>query len=231
MPISWGPAAMTEPDSGAATPAPGRAARSRTSFAAVVLAGLAGAALTAVAGQKVWWEADKRPGELVARAVDLRADAPLAGALGLVILAGWGVVLVTRTTGRRIAFGLIAVANLGTLAVVALAPRQLPDQIADQLGVASAPSSGPTGWLIAAGVGAAVGLAVVVVGWRQLADWPSLSSRYDRPTGEAAAVVAADPASADQLTLWRALDAGIDPTATDPGAAQPGDGERPASSL
>jgi hypothetical protein len=185
--------------------------RGRSGFAPVVLLGLASAGLSAVSSAKNWYAAhldlSQHPG---VRADDARADMPLALALALVLLAAWGVVLVSRTRGRRIVLVLGALAAGGVLACAVAAAATLPGQIRDQLGPDGVGvSSGPTGWYVVAWIGALSALACVVVGWVLAPRWPSMSSRYDAPAGDAA------PATYDveePMTLWKAMDAGVDPT-------------------
>jgi hypothetical protein len=60
---------------------------------------LVGSGLCALAGAKPWAAPDGRPGSALVYATG--GHVPLAGALGLVALATWGVVLVTRGRIRR----------------------------------------------------------------------------------------------------------------------------------
>jgi hypothetical protein len=186
-------------------------ARGRSWFAPIVLGGLASAGLSAVAAAKSWYAAHldlvQHPG---VRAADARADMPLALALALVLLASWGVVLVSRTTGRRIVLVLGALAAAGVLACAVAAANTLPGQIRDQLGPDGVGvGSGPTGWYVVAWISTVLALACVGVGWRFAPRWPSMSSRYDAPAGASA------PTTYDveePMTLWKAMDAGVDPT-------------------
>ena len=71
----------------------------RRLFVPAVLAGLAGSGLAALSGGKPWAAPDGRAGSTL---VDHSGGhVPLAGALGLVALACWGVLLVTRGRVRR----------------------------------------------------------------------------------------------------------------------------------
>lgn len=201
-----------------ALPESSAGAKRPSRFAPVVLTGLASAAVTAVASSKSWFEAaidlKQLPG---VRELDTRADMPLALALSLVVLAAWGVVLVSRTTGRRIVLALAGLAGAGIVACVITAPLTLPDQVREQLGSdGDGITVSPTGWYVVAAVAATIGLACVVVGWVLAPRWPTMSSRYDAPTGGTAA--GSRTAPQDDTDLWKALDAGVDPT--DPAATE-----------
>lgn len=183
----------------------------RSAFVPVVLAGLLAAALTSVASAKPWFTAavDYRlmPGVPDAES---RADMPLALALSLLVLAGWGALLVSRGRIRR-AFATVAVAAaLGVLGCVVAAPFTLPDDIRSRLLAGSDDVAiSATGWFVAAAVGGVAAAAALVVAWLRLPRWPTMSSRYDAPT----AASAAGAEASTPTDLWKALDEGRDPTA------------------
>jgi MFS family permease len=189
--------------------------RRRTGFAAVVLAGLGTAALTAVSSGKPWFRADVDYRLVTGvRDADRTADMPLAMALSLVVLAGWGAVLVTRGRVRRAMAAVALLAGLGVVACVVVAPFTLPDQVRENLLPGSDDVSvSPTGWFIAAAIGAVLAVVVLAVAWLRSPAWPTMSSRYDAPATRAAA-----PADTD---LWKALDEGQDPTDPSRGSAPP----------
>jgi hypothetical protein len=180
--------------------------QSRAGFAPVVLAGLATAALTSVASGKAWYLASVdyklMPG---VRDPDKAADMPLALALSLVVLAGWGALLVSRGRLRRVVAAVALTAAAGVGACVVAAPITLPDRVRDQLPDGSADVSvSPTGWFLVAAVASVLSAAVLVVAWVRSPAWPSMSSRYDAP--------ATRPADPGETDLWKALDEGHDPT-------------------
>ena len=180
----------------------------RSGFGPTVLAGLAGAALASVASGKAWFEADGAllPG---VRDSDRSADMPLALALSLVVLAGWGALLVTRGRARRVMAGLALLAAVGVVACVAVAPFTLPDQVREHLpGGSGDVSVSITPWFVAAAIGAALSVVALAVAWLRSPAWPTMSSRYDAPATRAA--------EAGDTDLWKALDEGHDPT--DPSA-------------
>jgi len=190
----------------------------RRTFGPVVLLGLASAALTAVAAEKPAVDgggSSSGAGSLLTLSFD--GNMPVVTALALVVLACWGVVLVTRGRVRRAVAALGLAAAAGTLVAVALSYRQLDADLREQLaqvGVTNA-QIGHTAWYWTAAAAAlvSVGCAVLAVVWAP--SWPEMGSRYDAP---AAARPAADRDPEDQssLDLWKAIDEGRDPTAPDP---------------
>jgi hypothetical protein len=180
--------------------------RSRT-FGPVVAAGLALAGLTALASTRAWFApASDSAAVVVATADD--AQAPLATALSLVVLATWGVVLVSRGRVRRAVTVLGVVASLGALVVTAWAWWTVPAQLRTDLARLGESDLGadPTAWYALALVAAVLEIATLAAAWRWLPTWPEMGRRYDAPT---AAATPEDPSSLD---LWKAIDEGRDPT-------------------
>ncbi len=104
--------------------------RTRTGFAPVVVLGLAAAGLAAVAGNKPWAVTRARADFVPGGALQQTADRfPLAGAVALLLLATWGVVLVTRRWIRRGVTVLGVVEALGLLACVVLGPPVVREQV------------------------------------------------------------------------------------------------------
>jgi tryptophan-associated transmembrane protein len=140
---------------------------------------------------------------------------PLAAALGLVGLACWGVLLVTRGRVRRVlpvlgvvvAIGLVSTAVVGRSSALDSARSATVDLGRAPTGVHT------TAWWWVALVGAVLALATSALAIREVAAWPEMGSRYDAPAGGSAGE---DPADLDDVDLWRAIDQGRDPT--DPGA-------------
>jgi uncharacterized membrane protein (TIGR02234 family) len=187
-------------------------ARERTGFAPVVVLGLAAAALTSVASAKPWFSAsiDYRlmPG---VRDPDKSADMPLALALSLVVLAGWGAVLVSRGRTRRIVLAIALLASVGVLACLVAAPFTLPDDIRGRLLTGSEDVAiSPTAWFVVTAVAGAISVAALVAAWALLPRWPTMSSRYDAPG--ARADDAGAPEARTGTDLWKAFDEGQDPT-------------------
>ena len=137
---------------------------------------------------------------------------PLATTLALVVLAAWGVVLVTRGRFRRAVAVLGAVASVGVLATVVsgwwLVPQTLRDSAADRAWTRSSSARpGGSGWpwsgrVAQRGRHGAGGLPGARAGPR----WaPATTPR----TGDGTSASAAEPS---HLDLWKSLDHGQDPT-------------------
>lgn len=193
--------------------------RTRTGFGPVVLGGLASAVLAAVAGTSPWVEGTsgqlstetaQDAAVLGAAVADGIGEMPLAGALSLVVLAGWGVVLVTRGRFRRTVMVVAALAAVGLLVTTIWALFTLQDSVADQLRTASGADTASvhlTGWYVAALVAAVGCVVTTLLAVRLVPAWPEMGRRYDAPAGVGAPV---DPEG--NLEIWKALDEGHDPT-------------------
>jgi uncharacterized membrane protein (TIGR02234 family) len=196
--------------------------KARRAFGPVVLLGLAAGALAAVAGNKPWVtgssgdvDADADAGSAMASALSLDAvrESPLAAALALVVLASWGVLLVTRGLFRRVVAAVALVASVGLLVVTVEGAWSVRDKLTDALfdlsGTDTA-STSYTGWYAAALIGA--GLCVVAssaaVVW--VRSWPEMGSRYDAPAG---GDTGESDGPTENIDIWKALDEGRDPTA------------------
>jgi uncharacterized membrane protein (TIGR02234 family) len=189
-------------------------AKERTWFGPVVLAGLATAALGSAASGKAWFSAavdhQLMPG---VPEPDTRADMPLALALSLVVLAGWGAMLVTRGRTRRVVTTIALVAALGVVACVVVAPFTLPDDIRDRLLAGTGDVAiEPTKWYLTAAVTGVLSAASLVAAWVLVPRWPAMSTRYDAPGSRSARAAGAVPKDASDTELWKALDEGHDPT-------------------
>ena len=202
---------MAEPTAG---PVAGRNAR-RT-FGPLVLLGLASGTLTAVAGNHMWVRAEgNRAGQVSSLALSVDSGKmPAATALALVVLACWGVVLVTRRRVRRAVAALGALAALGCVVTVVVGWSSVDDSLRADLasvGVTDVATT-HTGWFWAAAVGSVLSLVAGVLAVRLAPGWPEMGSRYDAPgSGDAAPV--AEPEERSNIDLWKAMDEGRDPTA------------------
>jgi uncharacterized membrane protein (TIGR02234 family) len=175
-----------------------------------VLTGLAGAGVAAFAGGRAWASPDATGG--TAALVDHSGGhVPLAAALGLVALACWGVVLVTRRVVRRAVAVMAAVASAGLVATSTLGRASAVDSARNatvDLGVAGV-GVHTTAWWWVGLLASVVALAGAVLAVRLCPGWPEMGSRYDAP--------ASRPAAEDmsEVDLWRAIDQGHDPTELD----------------
>lgn len=195
-------------------------AEPRQTFGPVLLLGVAGGTLAAVAGTRAWVaEAGSTAPATALTVAEGTGEMPLAGALSLVVLACWGVVLVTRRRVRRGVAVLGLVAALGLLATVVTAFLTLREQTLDALrarpvlsGQDAVTGVAWTGWFWAAAVGTVLSVAATAAAVRLVPHWPEMGERYDAPgAAEAAGGTRTDEAT--NLDLWKALDEGHDPTA------------------
>jgi uncharacterized membrane protein (TIGR02234 family) len=185
----------------------------RRTFVPVVGVGLAAGIFSAVAGGREWLAYD-RPDPRVLDPVIPGGDfgqAPLAQALSLVVLACWGVVLVTRGRVRRVVTVLALLAALGGVVVVVYARFALPDQRLEPLALgASTAGLRWTAWYWVAAVSAVVSVAATTLAVRWVGHWPEMGRRYDAPGGTRGSETTAEEPSS--LDLWKSIDKGRDPT-------------------
>lgn len=196
----------------------------RRTFGPVVLAGLAAAVVAAVAGTKPWVtgesggiESSDGGAMSSVLSLDSVAESPLAAALSLVLLACWGVLLVTRGRVRRAVAVLALVTAVGLTAAAVEAFFNLPDALAASLlevsGVDTV-STSLTAWYPVALVSALASVAATVAAVRVVGSWPEMGTRYDAPAGAQAGRHAADEEPpTENIDIWKALDEGRDPTA------------------
>jgi uncharacterized membrane protein (TIGR02234 family) len=198
--------------------------RRRSTFGPVVLAGLASAGLAAIAGTKPWVSgeaggvrSDDGGAMSSILALDSVAESPLAAALALVVLACWGVLLVTRGRFRRAVAVLALVAALGLVAATVEAFFNLPDALADALLEASGgdtASTSLTAWYPVALLAALACVGTSFAAVRLVRSWPEMGTKYDAPTGAPGADdTATEERPTENIDIWKALDEGRDPTA------------------
>lgn len=211
-------------------------------YAATLGLGAAGAALVLLSVRQGWAHVTTMAvAPLPAGAVSVSGQdlVPVAGALGLVSLAGLAAVVATRRLARRLVGALLTVSGAVTVAMVSVhlttaevlaaahgAALSQAGSVTSGGASGVSPGAAPGGalpgvsaagqvamagfpWRGLAALGALAVLAVgVAVMWRG-AQWPAMSSRYDRaggPPGEQP-LPGTDPAS-----LWESLSRGMDPT-------------------
>ena len=188
---------------------------SPSSFGPVVLLGLVSAGLAAVASAKPWLDTGSSDGssDATMTAVDTGTRYPLASAISLVLLAAWGVLLVTRGRVRRVFAVLATVAAVALVVSVLVAYFTLPDAAGnsfdEQMGRGTG-DSGFTGWFWTAAVCSVVAVVPAVLAVRLVPGWPEMGSRYDAPGTH----IPEDHVVESQRDLWNELDEGRDPTDT-----------------
>jgi uncharacterized membrane protein (TIGR02234 family) len=184
-------------------------------FGSVVAAGVAGAALVAVAGHQPWAHGTAPGARAGLTSAEEAGRAPAATALALVVLACWGVLLVTRGSIRRVAAVLASLAALGIVAAIVVGFGSAPDAVRSayrDLGV-TGPDVSRSGWFWVAAFGALITVLATLAAVRLVPSWPEMGRRYDAPAQGASAERPAEPAAQENLDLWKAIDEGRDPTA------------------
>ncbi len=185
------------------------ATRARTGFGPVVLLGLASAGLAAVAGNKPWAVTRARTDFVPGGALQQTADRfPLAGAVALLLLATWGVLLVTRGVVRRLLAGLGLLVALGMLSLTVLGPPVVRDQVT----TSGADTLHLGGWYWTYLVAAAIAVVATVLAVRLAPRWPEMGTRYDAPAAARTPTEVDAAADASNRDLWKAIDDGHDPT-------------------
>jgi uncharacterized membrane protein (TIGR02234 family) len=178
-------------------------------FGPALALGLLGTGVAALSGSKPWAAPD---GGTTSALVDRTGGhVPLAGALGLVGLACWGVLLVTRGVVRRVVAWLGAVVGVGLVATAVGGRSSALDSARHatvDLGRTPA-GAHTTAWWVVGLVASVVALLGSAFAVRHVRTWPEMGSRYDAPTGPARP---SDPAAMEDLDLWKAIDEGRDPT-------------------
>ena len=192
----------------------------RRTFGPVVLLGLASAGLAAVAGNRAWieWTGEsKSQNSLLTITGDDSATVPLGGALALVLLACWGVLLVTRGRVRRVIAGVGVATSVAMVVTAILGYRSATDGLRDDLAELGADflTTASTGWYWIYLACALVAVATTLAAVRLVPSWPEMGSRYDAPGSTP------PPREETSLDLWRALDHGRDPTLPDDRPSDP----------
>ena len=168
-----------------------------------------GGALAMLAGTQPWWRGQ---GEGVAvKFTGTQVTAGLSQALAIVALAGTLLILGLRGRGRRVLGGVLLLAGIGAALIGGFWMQPRADAVRGQLDHA--------GWLdsfrltatvwpwifVLAGALVAAGGALTVI---TAGSWPSTAGRFQPESGRA------QPATSDEpVELWKAMDAGLDPTA------------------
>ena len=186
----------------------------RSQFGPVVVLGLAAGVGAAVGGNRTWVVPDlpqEQSGAVLGFTATEGASVPLATALALVVLACWGVVLVSRGRVRRAVAALGAVAALATLVTYVAGSFSAAESLRDDLAGLGVDDAGldHTGWFWFGLACAVVSVLATVQAVRRVPRWPEMGSRYDAPGDRSRPEPEEEPSSLD---LWKAIDEGHDPT-------------------
>ena len=181
---------------------------------------VAGGLLGVVAAAQPWWRAT---GDGVAVTFSgSEATAGLSQAIAIVVLAGWVLILVLRAPGRRVVGALLSLAGAGMLLTGVSRPRPSAEAVLSEVREVSLIDQFALGatawpWLYALAGLLVAGAAVLVL--LTASRWPRSVDRFER-TGPGAVTLSPD---ADPADVWRAMDAGVDPTSLDVREATRGD--------
>ncbi len=174
---------------------------------------LAGGALAVVGSAQPWWRA---VGEGIAvRFTGTEVTGGLSQALAVVVLAGTLLSLALRARGRRVLGALLALAGVGLVAVGLVRARPSVEAVRTQVRTVSlADQFALVGTLwpalyLSAGVLVLVGAVTMALSAPR---WASRADRYRRDVEPARSVAADD----DPAEVWKAMDAGLDPTLVSP---------------
>ena len=135
-----------------------------------------------MAANQTWATAEADEGQFAFTTLTDAPQVPLVLTLALVVLASWGVLLVTRGRVRRVVAGLGAVAAIGAL-VAAVAGRwtltdSFEQDFADQ-GATALVDFGAWWWVAVAA--AALSAVTAVLAAVDVGRWPEMGTRYDAP--------------------------------------------------
>ncbi|GAA2105535.1 TIGR02234 family membrane protein [Microlunatus panaciterrae] len=176
---------------------------------AVALGGAAiGGVLALISSSRPWWRAAAEGTGVAFTGSDVSAG--LTQALAVVVLAGVLLALTLRSRGRRVLGVILALIGAGAVVVGLLRLRPSPVDVQTRLREVTLLDQyalTATAWpqvFACAGLLVLVGAVLMVVRsdrWPQRTDWFQRTAVADEP-----------PADQDPAVLWKALDAGIDPT-------------------
>jgi uncharacterized membrane protein (TIGR02234 family) len=171
----------------------------------------AGGALALLASTQPWWRVT---GEgVVVKITGTEATGGLSQALVIVVLAGTLLLLAMHARGRRLVGALLLIVGLGIAFAGELRRQPNPEAVRSQVPQASLVdalnlSATVWPWVYAiSGILITAGAAVTMI---TAGSRPSRSDRFRSRSSQAESDIPEDPAE-----LWKAMDAGIDPTATD----------------
>jgi uncharacterized membrane protein (TIGR02234 family) len=189
----------------------------RRVYAQTLVVGLVSAGAVSVGVSRPWVSATANVTGLpvIHATVDGADLAPLAGALGFVLLASFGAVIATRGWVRRGLGVLVVVAALVVLAA-AVHPGETGTALEQGLS-AKGWSGGPyetstSAWRLLVGLGSLGCLVAGLLVARFGGSWASMGARYDAPGSTAPQAAGSPEAELTETDLWRSIDSGHDPT-------------------
>ncbi|MCE3274978.1 MAG: hypothetical protein K0R13_833 [Propionibacteriaceae bacterium] len=167
-----------------------------------------GSALALLASQQPWWRAT---GEGVVLSVSgTEATGGLSQALAIVALAGTLLMLALQAGGRRMTGGLLLLVGVGIAVVGVLGLQPSADAVrgrVHEVSLAERFELGVTVWpwaFTAAGAMVAVAAVLTTI---TAGTWAARSDRFQSAPDKSKVLASDEP-----VELWKALDAGVDPT-------------------
>ena len=163
-----------------------------------------------VASEQSWWRATG--GGVVLEFSGTQATGGLSQALAIVALTGTLLMLALRTRGRRITGGLLLLVGIGLAVVGGRGLRPSADAVRGQAHEVSLTETFQLSVTVWPWVFTVVGVlvaAAAVLTMITAETWPARSDRFQSgaPPSKSEALASEDPAE-----LWKAMDAGVDPT-------------------
>ena len=176
---------------------------------------LVGGALALICSAQPWWRAT---GEgVVMKFTGTQVTGGLSQALGIVSLAGTLLMLVLKARGRRVVGALLLLVGMGVVLTGAFRLRPSADAVRSQVrevSLADVFQLGVTAWPWAFALSGVLIVAGAALTIATAGRWPSQNERFRPEVGPAKGTMQLagidDPAG-----LWKAMDAGADPTADD----------------
>jgi uncharacterized membrane protein (TIGR02234 family) len=170
---------------------------------------LAGAALALIASAQPWWRGLSDGAAM--RLTGSQATGGLSQALAIVALAATLLMLALQSRGRRVVAVLLLLVGVGTALTGGFWRQPRPDVVRGQFGhggIFDNLGLTPTAWPLLYALAGLVIAAGAVLTMIFAATWPNGSDRFEKGPGKVWA-------SEDPAELWKAMDAGVDPTADD----------------
>ena len=171
---------------------------------------LLGGALALISSAQPWWRAVGAGAKVSFTGTD--ASAGLSQVLALVVLAGLLLALTLRSLGRRVLAVILILTGGGVGLVGALRVKPSEASVKTRLREVSLIDQYEllgTAWPWVYAAAGAVVVAAAVVMFLRASRWPQRPDRFQRASASQARVVIDEN---DPATLWKAMDAGIDPT-------------------
>lgn len=179
------------------------------SFGFLLLGGVGAIAVSA----QSWWQVETDVTGIAFSGTD--ATAGLSQSLAIVMLAGTLLALALKITGRRVLGGMLILVGIGAAITGLVRPQPSATSVQTKLQTVTLTDQfalSGTAWpwfYAAAGLIAILGAAVMMITAQR---WPSRADRFDRSSNQPVVAPAEGDGSEDPTLLWKAMDAGVDPT-------------------